>query len=121
VITRLQFVVLCRVEQGLPAFTRPLAPKTHPQVLSWRRAALEDLYARQFLERVHGRGPRVTITGRRVLNWIRTGAGECPYDDLRYGVGKTTLAARVHRIRRAMSSGTVEPTGVHRELVPGRP
>jgi hypothetical protein len=108
-ITRLQYVILCRVEQGLPAFSRPLAPKTHPRTLQRRREALVDLYDRGFIETAKKNsvryGPRLTLTGKRALKWIRHGDEyEAPYGG-KGNPGYSTNAARVHRLREVLGRG----------------
>lgn len=108
-ITRLQYVILCRVEQGLPAFSRMLAPKTHPKTLQRRREALVDLYDRGLIESAKKsasrHGPRLTLTGRRALKWIRHGDEyEAPYGGIG-NPGYSTNAARVSRLRARLKAG----------------
>lgn len=113
-ITRLQYVIMCRVEQGLPAFMRPLARKTHPNVLQRRRDALDDLFARGLIVRAQKNrsptrriiGPRLTREGRRVLNWIRNGKREqVGLHGIKGEPGYNASLARVFRIRQALESG----------------
>ena len=97
---------MCRVEQGLPAFSRPLAPKTHPGTLKRRREALVDLYDRGLIQSVKKNsvrfGPRLTRTGKRLLNWVREGGeyGSAPYDPANYRVQAAAVSAIRQRLKR---------------------
>lgn len=79
-ITRLQFVILCRVQRGLPAFGTPTTHATPSNVIERRREAIADLYRKRLLRRGlrlrvgpfggTRTGPVLTARGREALDLI---------------------------------------------------
>lgn len=113
-ITRLQYVILCRLAKGKRAFAHMATAHTPESVMMRRREGLEDLYRRRLIKR-GAHGPMLTIAGREILQTIekpnRTWKGNPRRTDIIQtqaefmGENPARLSRRLQRLRREISEG----------------